>query len=131
MHEPEALHLLSGSDASRLLRGILALGAVVVVGAFGLIGYAVGSDGGVTHLTGSASVGNRVASIRSEGTYYGVSESVAWVDAAGSVHDEGWPECFEGVGRDPVRVRFGAVTVRLPDDGGSVTSLVYVDCRDF
>jgi hypothetical protein len=65
--------------------------------------------------------------MRSEGALYGVSETVPWIDAAGSFHEEGWPECL----RDPGTTRnvgFGVSTVTVPDVL-EFTSVVYVDCR--
>lgn len=84
-------------------------------------------DAEVEHLTGTAQVGQRVASIESNGTFYGVSESVAWIDASGSDNEDGWPTCLGEAG-NVVSVRFGAVTGELPD-GSSYRSVVYVDCR--
>jgi len=107
--------------------GALLGGAAILLLAVGL-GYSLGATRNhVMQLTGTASVGRTVASIEARGSYYGVSESIAWIDATGSFHDDGWPECFGGAG-STTTVRFGAVDVALPDDGG-FRQVVYVDCR--
>jgi hypothetical protein len=112
-----------------LIKGMVVFGALVLAIAVVLIAYAIGSsEPTVSHLVGRASVGSNVASIRSQGTFYGVSESVAWIDETGSLHDDGWPDCFGEAGTTTERLRFGAVTVEIPD-GGAITSVVYVDCR--
>ena len=67
------------------------------------------------------------AGLVAEGWSYGVASSVTWIDLMGAVHDRGWPSCFGAVGEVP-RVRFGAVSVALPDNG-SQRIVVYVDCR--
>jgi hypothetical protein len=77
----------------------------------------------VMHLEGRAGVGEHVATIESGGWSYGVSESVAWIDASGTHHEDGWPECLGKAGATPY-VRFGAVAV--PSLGTRV--VVYVDC---
>ena len=98
----------------------------VLVGALllaGLAGFVIGSQrSDVVELVGRAHVGDHMASIESDGWFYGVSDSVAWIDASGSHHDDGWPDCL---GRPGTRsyVRFGAVAV--PKLGPVV---VYVDC---
>jgi hypothetical protein len=94
----------------------------------GLVGFLIGSDrSDVMHLEGRAAVGNRIASIESGGSYYGVSESVAWIDADGSFHPDGWPACL---GRDsnPI-VRFGAIPKAPLPGWGAYTAVVYIDCR--
>jgi hypothetical protein len=95
----------------------------------GVVGSLIGSDrSDVMHLEGKAAVGNGMASIESDGWFYGVSESVAWIDADGSFHEDGWPACLGRAGNRPT-VRFGAIPeVPLPD-WGSYTAVVYIDCR--
>ena len=111
-----------------MIRGSVVLGAVIAVAVAGLVGFALGTrNSPTTHLTGQANVGNGVASIRSDGTYYGVSESVPWIDDTGSFHDDGWPECFGKPGTT-TRVGFGITPVTVLD-AADFTSVVYVDCR--
>jgi hypothetical protein len=99
----------------------------VLVGALllaGLAGFAIGTQrSDVTEHEGRAHVGDHMASIESDGWFYGVSDSVAWIDASGSFHEDGWPACL---GRPGTRqgVRFGAVAV--PSLG--IRAVVYVDC---
>ena len=73
-------------------------------------------------LEGRASVGEHVASIEAGGWFYGLSKSVAWIDASGTHHEDGWPGCLGSAG-NTANVRFGAVAV--PSLGIRV---VYVDC---
>jgi hypothetical protein len=75
-------------------------------------------------LEGLARTGEHVATIESGGWSYGLSQSVAWIDASGSSHDDGWPDCLARAG-NTVNVRFGAVEV--PSMG--FRAVVYVDCR--
>jgi hypothetical protein len=74
-------------------------------------------------------VGDHVASIEVDGSSYGVSESVAWYDQAGILHDRGWPDCLGAAAPDtaPV-VRFAITNIDLPD-GTSQDQVVYVDCQ--
>ena len=65
-----------------------------------------------------------MASIESGGWFYGLSESVAWIDASRSFHEDGWPDCLGSAGTRP-NVRFGAVAV--PSLG--IRAVVYVDYR--
>jgi hypothetical protein len=90
----------------------------------GLAGFLIGSArSDVVELEGRAHVGEHMASIESDGWFYGLSESVAWIDASGSQHEDGWPECLGTAGKT-VNVRFGAVEV--PSLG--FRAVVYVDC---
>jgi len=100
---------------------------LALVGAL-LVGYLVGSHRtSVTNLgTGSAQVGDRTATITSDGYSYGVTETVAWVDAAGSLHESGWPTCLPS--GSTVTARFGWTLVTYPD-GTSARQVAYVDCR--
>jgi hypothetical protein len=128
MHEPEPIQHLTGADASRLLRGMLALAVVVAIAVAGIVGYALGIDAPhTTHLTGRASVDDGTASIRSGGMLYRVPGNVAWIDATGSLHEGGWPACLDP-GATTRDLRFGVTDVSVPD-GPEFTSVVYVDCR--
>lgn len=105
--------------------------AWVLVGSLllaGIVGFLIGSArSDVMDLEGRASVGNHMATIESGGWFYGVSESVAWIDPSGSQHEDGWPTCLGKAG-NTTTVKFGAVPVELPG-GGSFRPVVYVDCR--
>jgi hypothetical protein len=104
----------------------MAVAVALVLGAG--LGYLVASNrSSVEELTGRAGVGDHVASIQVGDRFYGVSESVAWIDASGSYHDDGWPDCLGPAGNTST-VRFGAEDVELAD-GGGFTAVVYVDCR--
>jgi hypothetical protein len=95
----------------------------------GIIGSVIGSDrAGVMHLEGTAHVGEHVASIEAGGWTYGISESISWIDAFGTQHDDGWPTCLGTVGSTPT-VKFGAVPVTVPGTGSMSRPVVYVDCR--
>jgi hypothetical protein len=101
----------------------LAIGLLIA-----FVAFAIGSSRPVVEeMTGSAHIGSRMASIESDGWFYGVSESVAWIDASGSLHDDGWPACLRPVGTTRT-VRFGAVPVTIPD-GAGFRAVVWVDCR--
>jgi hypothetical protein len=92
------------------------------------IGYGIGtSRSSVVELTGRAAVGGHVASIESGGWWYGVNDSVAWIDASGSFHEDGWPACLRPEGTTRT-VRFGAVPVTIPDSVG-FRPVLWVDCR--
>jgi hypothetical protein len=109
--------LPSGGKRSWALVGAVLLG--------GLAGFLIGSDrSGVAELEGRAAVGDHVATIESGGWSYGLSQSVAWIDASGTFHEDGWPECLGSAGTRP-NIRFGAVSV--PSLG--IRAVVYVDCR--
>ena len=104
--------------------------AWVFVGALllaGLGGFLMGSErSDVMELEGRAGVGERVATIESGGWSYGLSQSVAWIDASGSFHEDGWPDCLGSAG-NTTNVRFGAVEVKV--DSVGFRAVVYVDCR--
>ncbi|HEU4674500.1 MAG TPA: hypothetical protein VFS29_00815 [Motilibacteraceae bacterium] len=104
---------------------LLALGAVLLA----LAAYAVGARGSGTRvLQGPAVVGGAdVATFTVRGTYYGVRDSVPWVDAGGAHHDAGWPACLEHL-RTVASVRFAVAAVDEPD-GARGDRVVWVDCR--
>jgi hypothetical protein len=77
-------------------------------------------------LTGQADVdSSHVATLYAGGTAYGLSQSVPWLDASGSLHENGWPACLD-VGNNPT-VRFGGMFVPLPA-GGAFAEVTYIDC---
>src|SRR5664279_3019231 len=121
-----------GRATSRRTLVIAAIAALTLF-VVGLVGYQAGaSKGGASHLTvltGNAYVGDREASLTVDGKSYGVTDSVAWMDASGSLHESGWPACLTPVG-STVRVRFGEVPVAGPDSGGiGLSAVVWIDCR--
>jgi hypothetical protein len=122
--DAEAMDPLSTpSPRSDGTRAWVLVGAVL---AAGLAGFLLGSErSDVMDLQGRAAVGEHVATIESGGWSYGLSESVAWIDASGSFHEDGWPECLGGAGTR-ANVRFGAVAV--PSIG--IRAVVYVDCSE-
>lgn len=105
----------------------LAVGLVLAL-LLGLSAYALGARrGSAGSLTGRAHIGDRMASIEHEGWFYGVSDSVAWIDTMGSFHEDGWPACLRPAGSTRI-VRFGAVPVNIPDSVG-FRPVVWIDCR--
>jgi hypothetical protein len=102
--------------------GVAAIALAVVVG------FAFGSRrSDVATMTGTAMVGNHVASIKSGDTYYGVRDSVAWFDTSGSFHEDGWPDCLTSGSQ--VNVQFGVVPVTAPESGLTFNDVTYIDCR--
>lgn len=123
----------AGAGESRSSTGVVRpFAPLVVAGALvlaGIAGFLVGSDrAGVMRLEGTAHVGEHVATIESGGWSYGFAQSVHWIDASGVHNEDGWPTCLGKAG-NVTRVKFGAIPVALPDDGGTVRPVVYVDCR--
>jgi hypothetical protein len=113
---------------SRFVPGLvagLAIGLVIAFVAFGI--GASQSDAEV--MTGRAHIGHNMATIESGGWFYGVNESIAWMDADGSFHEDGWPACLQPDGTIRT-VRFGAVPpVSTPDGSGFGPVVVWIDCR--
>ena len=102
---------------------LLVAGAVLLV----FIGYVLGSGRSTTReVTGPVQVGDKVATMTVDGTGYGFSESIPWIDASGSQHEGGWPECLGSMQEDP-SATFGVASVRYPD-GATGDQVVYVDC---
>jgi hypothetical protein len=113
---------------SRLLHKPAVWALIATIAAAG-VGLWIGSRRtGVAELTGQASVGHHMATIESDGWFYGVRESVAWIDADGSFHDDGWPACL-GTRGSTRTVRFAAVPVTVSDTGAGYRDVVYIDCR--
>lgn len=116
----------------------LSRSALVLVGLgillAGLIGYGVGR--GLTagprmsevkvFRDAPGHVGDAQASATGDGTTYGFSGEVPWVDASGSWHDSGWPSCLPR--RAETRITFGGATVYGPTGTGSAR-ILWVDCR--
>lgn len=77
-------------------------------------------------LTGNAYSGNHQASVCVRGWCYAITDGVTWFDAAGSMHEDGWPSCLQLGARE--RIRFGEVAVSGPT-GEAWRQVVWVDCR--
>ncbi len=78
--------------------------------------------------SGTAYVGEQQLSIEVDGWTYGAEGSVpSWIDAEGSWHDGGWPDCLQGKVGQSVAIRFQARKVTV--DGMSWRPIVAVDCR--
>ena len=104
--------------------------AAVIGGAIlcGLVGYVVGSShSGTRFVTGPLEEGDHVATMMDNGGY-GISGSIPWIDAQGSFHSRGWPDCVGPAGPDVKPIVTFAVT-RVDYPGGWVDQVVYVDCR--
>lgn len=118
----------AGTEASRGSgRGRLAL---LVAVAFLLVslGYLLGSHrSGTRVLTGPAQVGDHVVTMTVDGTAYGFSQSMPWIDANDSYNEGGWPGCLGTMTSLPA-VTFGVAHVDLPN-GDSADQVVYIDCR--
>jgi len=92
-------------------------------------GYLLGSHRTTVtnEVSGSAQVGDRVATITTDGYSYGIDQSVPWIDAGGSLHESGWPSCLPA-SSTTLDVKFGWTLVTYPD-GTSGRQVAYVDCR--
>jgi hypothetical protein len=94
-----------------------------------VVGFLLGAGRSeVMELRGTAQVGDHMASIEVDGWWYGVSDTVPWIDEDNSHHDGGWPSCLGRAGSNPT-VKFGAVPVTPPDSGLTYRAVVFVDCR--
>jgi len=99
----------------------------MVLGVYGL-GYLTGSYS-TSHpavLTGDGYVGADQASFQVGDTTYGFRSTVTWTDAAGSLHDNGWPACLPKL-QSVSGVRFVAATIWAGGSGSS--QVVWVDCQ--
>jgi hypothetical protein len=108
-------------------RGRLALLAAIAI-LLVLAGYVVGSHrSGTRAVTGPAYVGDHVVTMTLDGTSYGFSDSMPWIDASNSSHESGWPSCLVNETSLP-SVTFGVTRVDFPN-GSYSDQVVYVDCR--
>lgn len=111
---------------------LLALGLVIAIAA--AVGFGIGMQVGagprmsevkvfrdVPAVAGDAQVSSTV-----DGVTYGVSGEVAWVDASGSYHENGWPACVPL--RTQSRITFGGAWIYGPTQVASAR-IVWVDCR--
>ena len=62
---------------------------------------------------------------RGQTTAYGVTDSVAWRDAQGSEHEDGWPACFATPG-EIAGIRFIGAMVWHGDSAAG--TILWVDC---
>jgi hypothetical protein len=110
---------------ARIAAVVLIVAALVITA---VIAYRVGADrSAVKAMTGSAQVGDHMASIKADGRWYGVSAGVYWIDRHGTGHDGDWPACLAPVGAR-VQVRFGGILATAPD-GTAPATAVWIDCR--
>src|SRR4030095_5664719 len=119
------------SPEARSLTGLPRFTVIAIAMAIllaGIVWFGLASRRGFMHLDGIAHVGERQATIQSGDWSYGVSESVAWIDASGTEHEDGGPTCLGETGSTST-VKFGAVPVTLPDTGSTYRAVVYIDCR--
>jgi hypothetical protein len=118
----------SGTEAGRGSgRGRIAL-LVALAFLLVFIGYVLGSHrSGTRVLTGPAQVGDHVVTMTVDGTAYGFSESMPWIDVNDSYNEGGWPSCLGTMTSLPA-VTFGVAHVDSPN-GISADQVVYVDCR--
>lgn len=108
---------------------------VILASVVGALLIALGVGGGyllgthrpdATVLTGTFYTGYREASAQVDGFWYGIVANVSeWEDAAGTWHQDGWPNCLNRVGYHTIT--FGYVPVSLPS-GASWREVVWVSC---
>ena len=92
------------------------------------VGYLVGSHrSGTREVTGPVYVGDHVVTMTVDGTSYGFSDSMTWIDADNSYHEGGGPTCLSAFTTLP-SVTFGIARVEYAN-GNSADQVVYVDCR--
>lgn len=118
-----------GASSSVFPRAALWGAATLVALVLVAVGYVLGHGAsGVDWRVGSAHVGSGMATIDGGEWQYGLSRSVAWIDSAGSQHEDGWPECLDvPVGTTVHGVRFA--TVDVDADGQGWREVVLVDCQ--
>jgi hypothetical protein len=110
------------------------ISAVIVVAVAAAVGYSFGTGVAVGPRMSETKVfrdvpgyaGDNQVSATVNGTTYGVSGQVPWVDGSGSWNDGGWPACVPA--RSQVRVTFGGALVYGPTGIGGYRML-WVDCR--
>ena len=117
-------------DRHRLRLGawlVAAVAGALLLGGYG--GYALSQHRNAVHvLTGKAYVEIHQAGITVGDWTYGFSDSVPeWIDASGTTHMGGWPNCLNRVGTHQ-RIRFGWIPVTFPNGIGE-RDVVWVDCR--
>lgn len=127
----ETLAPSSRGDIRSPARRTLTVGATLCLLMVLALGFALGSFWSGRHNTdtwhtGIAYTGIRQISIEYDGWTYGANDSVPeWIDAQGTEHDSGWPDCLRGPGRHvPVRFQAREVTV----DASTWRPIVAIDC---
>lgn len=106
----------------------------ITVGIAATVGYGIGVGVGAGPRMSetkvfrdvTASVGDSQMTAFVDNVAYGVSGEVAWVDASGSWHPQGWPACAPA--RSQSRITFGGAVVYGPTGAGDYRML-WVDCR--
>ena len=104
----------------------------IVVGIAAVVGYSVGVGAGTRMSEAKvfrdvlAQVGDKQITALVGDVAYGVSGEVAWVDASGSAHADGWPACAPALSQS--RITFGGAVVYVPT-GAGVYRILWVDCR--
>jgi hypothetical protein len=101
---------------------------VLVVAAFagGVVAGSMGFAGIRPPLAiGSGYVGDHVVTFMNGDTGYGVKNSVAWRDAAGTEHFDGWPDCLPAT-TAVAGIPFIGATVW--HDGLGVATILWIDC---
>jgi hypothetical protein len=108
------------------MRVFLALGALLLLLFGGVVGFALGRGSAEPRWYdgyGRVSEEGHQVSVDADGWTYGFSGEIPWYDAAGTLHDKGWPECLTD---DTTQVRFLAERVEVEDLGKPVLA---IDCR--
>lgn len=119
------LQEFASQTRARIAAAVLIVAALVITA---VIAYRAGADrSAVKVMTGSAQVGDHMASINSDGRWYGVSPEVYWIDRNGGGHDGDWPACLAPIGAR-VQVKFGGIMAAAPD-GTAAATVVWIDCR--
>jgi hypothetical protein len=106
----------------------LMLAALIVCAvAAGAAGFAVAAHrSNVSVVTGTFHVGDHEASAQVDGFWYGIVDSVSWLDSNNSWHQDGWPACLGPVGTMRT-ARFGYTEVDGPTSI-SWRQVVWVSC---
>jgi hypothetical protein len=109
-------------------RALIVVAALLALGLAFALGYAIRDSGHVelTTYTANGQVGADVASFQVGDTTYGFQTSVAWTDAAGAEHPDGWPDCLPRL-QAVQGVRFGGAVIWHGNTG--YAQVLWVDCR--
>jgi hypothetical protein len=113
----------------RVNRSLAAVAAACLIASLAFLAFLAGEhqQRPFTVLTGTATVGDRQATVIVAGWAYAIGNGIPWVDQQGVTHEGGWPSCLGAPGRT-VPVTFGEVPVTAPD-GQSWRQVVWLDCR--
>jgi hypothetical protein len=113
------------STQAAVLSAAGALGVALVAGA----GYEIGRHHAptVTWHRGEGYIGDHQVGVTTSGWSYGFVDSVPrWIDTAGGMHTDSWPDCMSPAGTSEP-VTFATVTVTVA--GVTQRQVVLVDCR--